>query len=128
MSLIPPGGSTFRGHVCVSDTEDEEVEITVDQTVTRLLREIRNVKELSAIYGISDEPDAQLSPSSVVSVTALGGADDRELHDVPWRLSPTEAFMVGSDVAGWSEIQKICFYFTDLERLSDATLLNSKQP
>ncbi len=51
----------------------------------------------------------KLPSASVASVTALGGTDDRELHDVTWRLSPTEAFMVGSDVAGWSEIQKICF-------------------
>ncbi len=60
MSLIPPRREHFS-RTCLRQrySKDEDVEITVDQTVTRLRDEIRNVKELSAIYGISDEPDAQ---------------------------------------------------------------------
>jgi len=118
-------GALFENMFASAILEDEDVEITVDQTVTRLRDEIRNVKELSAIYGISDEPDAQ-------------AAERLRSHPLPhWVERMTVSYMMshgGSAIRkrSWWDLtwpdgqksRKSVFTSRDLERLSDATLLN----
>lgn len=118
-------GALFEDMFASAILEDEDVEIAVDQTVTRLRDEIRNVKELSAIYGISDEPDAQ-------------AAERLRSHPLPhWVERMTVSYMTshgGSAIRkrSWWDLtwpdgqksRKSVFSSRDLERLSDATLLN----
>ncbi len=52
-------GELFEGVFASAILNPDGIESSVDHTVSRIRDEIRQVRETSAIYGISDEPDLQ---------------------------------------------------------------------
>lgn len=103
----------------------DSIESSVDHTMTRIKDEIQQVRESSAVYGISDEPDLQAAerlrthplPHWVERMTtsylnAHGGSATQKRSW--WDLSWPDGF----------EQHKCVFKSREAERLTDATLLN----
>ncbi|MBV5329909.1 MAG: DEAD/DEAH box helicase family protein [Chlorobium sp.] len=103
----------------------EDIETSVARTVTRLRDEIREVRESSAIYGLSDEPDAQ-------------AAERLRSHPLPHWVERMTVGYLGSHGGtalkkrswwdlNWPDGQeqhKCVFNSQEAERLSGSTLLN----
>ena len=101
------------------------IETSVDQTVARIRDEIQQVRESSAIYGISEEPDVQ-------------AAERLRSHPLPhWVERMTVGYLnshggtAGRKRSWWDlnwpdgqEHRKAVFSARDANRLTDATLLN----
>lgn len=103
----------------------EGIEASVEQTVTRIRDEIREVREASAIYGLSEEPDIQAAERlrshplphwvermTVAYLNSHGGAATRKRSW--WELNWPDGL----------EQRKCVFNLRDAIRLSDTTLLN----
>lgn len=101
------------------------IETSIDHTVARLRNEIQQVRESSAIYGISEEPDVQT-------------AERLRSHPLPhWVERMTVGYLnshggVASRKRSWwdlnwpdgQEHRKAVFSAREANRLTDATLLN----
>jgi superfamily II DNA or RNA helicase len=103
----------------------EGIEASVDRTVARISDQIREVREYSLIYGISDDPDIQ-------------AAERLRSHPLPhWVERMTVGYLnshggSATRKRSWWELiwpdgqthRKCVFSSREAERLSDATLLN----
>ena len=103
----------------------EGIEASVDSTVARISDQIREVRESSLIYGISDEPDVQ-------------AAERLRSHPLPhWVERMTVGYLnshggTALRKRSWWELnwpdgqeqRKCVFSSREVERLSDVTLLN----
>ncbi len=103
----------------------EGIETSVDQSVIRLREEIQRVRESSAMYGISEEPDMQV-------------AERLRFHPLPhWVERMTVGYLnsnggsASRNRSWWDlnwpdgqEHRKAVFNAREADRLTDATLLN----
>lgn len=118
-------GELFEDVFASAILNPDGIETSVDHTVARLRDEIQQVREASAIYGISEEPDVQLAerlrshplPHWVERMTvgylnSHGGAASRERSW--WDLNWPDG----------QEHRKAVFNAREADRLTDATLLN----
>lgn len=118
-------GELFEDVFASAILNPDGIETSVDHTVARLRDEIQQVREASAIYGISEEPDVQLAerlrshplPHWVERMTvgylnSHGGAASRKRSwwDLNW--------------PNGQEHRKAVFNAREADRLTDATLLN----
>ncbi len=101
------------------------IESSVEQTATRFREDIREIRDSSSIYGISDEPDAQV-------------AERLRFHPLPhWVERMTVGYLnshggKATRKRSWWELtwpdgqvyRKCVFSSREADRLSDATLLN----
>ena len=118
-------GELFEDVFASAILNPDGIETSVDHTVARLRDEIQQVREASAIYGISEEPDVQLAerlrshplPHWVERMTvgylnSHGGAASRKRSW--WDLNWPDG----------QEHRKAVFNAREADRLTDATLLN----
>lgn len=118
-------GELFEDVFASAILNPDGIETSVDHTVARLRDEIQQVREASAIYGISEEPDIQLAerlrshplPHWVERMTvgylnSHGGAASRKRSW--WDLNWPDG----------QEHRKAVFNAREADRLTDATLLN----
>ena len=118
-------GELFEGVFASAILNPDGIETFVDHTVARLRDEIQQVREASAIYGISEEPDVQAAerlrshplPHWVERMTvgylnSHGGAASRKCSW--WDLNWPDG----------QEHRKAVFNAREADRLTDATLLN----
>ena len=118
-------GELFEELFTAALLNPDSIELSVDQTMTRLREEIRKVKESSSIYDISDEPDVLV-------------AERLRSHPLPhWVERMTLSYLkaYGGDVnqkRSWWDLtwpdgqtfKKCVFTSQEAERLSDTKLLN----
>ncbi len=118
-------GELFEDVFATAILNPDGIETSVDHTVARIRNEIQQVRESSAIYGISEEPDVQT-------------AERLRLHPLPhWVERMTVSYLNSHGGAAkrnrswWDlnwpdgqEIKKCVFSVREAERLTDATLLN----
>ena len=118
-------GELFEDLFASAILKPDGIETSVDQTVARIRDEIQQVRESSAIYGISDEPDVQT-------------AERLRSHPLPhWVERMTVGYLnshggVASRKRSWwdlnwpdgQEHRKVVFNTREADRLTDATLLN----
>ncbi|MBS0299999.1 MAG: DEAD/DEAH box helicase [Proteobacteria bacterium] len=118
-------GELFEDVFVSAILNPDSIETSVDHTVARIRNEIQQVRESSAIYGISEEPDVQT-------------AERLRLHPLPhWVERMTVGYLNSYGGAAkrnrswWDlnwpdgqEIKKCVFSVREAERLTDATLLN----
>jgi len=118
-------GELFEDVFASAILNPDGIETSVDHTVARLRDEIQQVREASAIYGISEEPDVQAAerlrshplPHWVERMTvgylnSHGGAASRKRSW--WDLNWPDG----------QEHRKAVFNAREAARLTDATLLN----
>ncbi len=118
-------GELFEDVFASAILNPDGIESSVDHTVARLRDEIQQVREASAIYGISEEPDVQAAerlrshplPHWVERMTvgylnSHGGAASRKRSW--WDLNWPDG----------QEHRKAVFNAREADRLTDATLLN----
>jgi len=118
-------GELFEDVFASAIINPDGIETSVDHTVARLRDEIQQVREASAIYGISEEPDVQAAerlrshplPHWVERMTvgylnSHGGAASRKRSW--WDLNWPDG----------QEHRKAVFNAREADRLTDATLLN----
>tara|TARA_R110001592_G_scaffold165883_2_gene400508 strand:+ start:20597 stop:23500 length:2904 start_codon:yes stop_codon:yes gene_type:complete len=118
-------GEMFEDVFSSAILNPDGIETSVDHTVARLRDEIQQVRESSAIYGISEEPDVQTAerlrshplPHWVERMTvgylnSHGGAASRKRSW--WDLNWPDG----------QEHRKAVFNAREADRLTDATLLN----
>ena len=118
-------GTPEGGEPGMASIHPDGIETSVDHTVARLRDEIQQVREASAIYGISEEPDVQAAerlrshplPHWVERMTvgylnSHGGAASRKRSW--WDLNWPDG----------QEHRKAVFNAREADRLTDATLLN----
>ncbi|KAA6185875.1 helicase [Thiohalocapsa marina] len=118
-------GELFEDVFASAILNPDGIETSVDHTVARLRDEIQQVREASAIYGISEEPDVQAAerlrshplPHWVERMTvgylnSHGGAASRKRSW--WDLNWPDG----------KEHRKTVFNAREADRLTDATLLN----
>ena len=118
-------GELFEDVFASAILNPDGIETSVDHTVARLRQEIQQVREASAIYGISEEPDVQVAerlrshplPHWVERMTvgylnSHGGAASRKRSW--WDLNWPDG----------QEHRKAVFNAREADRLTDATLLN----
>lgn len=118
-------GELFEDVFASAILNPDGIETAVDHTVARLRDEIQQVREASAIYGISEEPDVQAAerlrshplPHWVERMTvgylnSHGGAASRKRSW--WDLNWPDG----------QEHRKAVFNAREADRLTDATLLN----
>jgi superfamily II DNA or RNA helicase len=118
-------GELFEDVFASAILNPDGIETSVDHTVARLREEIQQVREASAIYGISEEPDVQAAerlrshplPHWVERMTvgylnSHGGAASRKRSW--WDLNWPDG----------QEHRKAVFNAREADRLTDATLLN----
>lgn len=118
-------GELFEDVFASAILNPDGIETSVDHTVARLRDEIQQVREASAIYGISEEPDVQAAerlrshplPHWVERMTvgylnSYGGAASRKRSW--WDLNWPDG----------QEHRKAVFNAREADRLTDATLLN----
>ena len=118
-------GEMFEDMFASAILNPDGIETSVNHTVARLRNEIQQVRETSAIYGISDEPDVQAAerlrshplPHWVVRMTvgylnSHGGAASRKRSW--WELNWPDG----------QEYRKAVFNAREADRLTNATLLN----
>ena len=118
-------GELFEDVFASAILNPDGIETSVDYTVARIRDEIQQVRESSAIYGISDEPDVQTAerlrshplPHWVERMTvgylnSHGGAANRKRSW--WDLNWPDG----------QEHRKAVFNAREADRLTDATLLN----
>ncbi len=118
-------GEMFEDVFASAILNPDGIETSVDHTVARLRDEIQQVREASAIYGISEEPDVQAAerlrshplPHWVERMTvgylnSHGGAASRKRSW--WDLNWPDG----------QEHRKAVFNAREADRLTDATLLN----
>ena len=118
-------GELFEDVFASAILNPDGIETSVDHTVARLREEIQQVREASAIYGISEEPDVQAAerlrshplPHWVERMTvgylnSHGGAASRKRSW--WDLNWPDG----------QEHRKAVFTAREADRLTDATLLN----
>jgi len=118
-------GELFEDVFASAILNPDGIETSVDHTVARLRDEIQQVREASAIYGISEEPDVQ-------------AAERLRSHPLPhWVERMTVGYLnshggVASRKRSWwdlnwpdgQEHRKAVFNAREADRLTDATLLN----
>jgi superfamily II DNA or RNA helicase len=118
-------GELFEDVFASAILNPDGIELSVDQTVSRIRDEIRQVRESSAIYGISEEPDIQ-------------SAERLRTHPLPhWVERMTVGYLnshggVATRKRSWwdlnwpdgQEQRKCVFSAREVDRLTDATLLN----
>lgn len=118
-------GELFEDVFASAILNPDGIETSVDHTVTRIRDEIQQVRESSAIYGISEEPDVQ-------------AADRLRSHPLPhWVERMTVGYLnshggTASRKRSWwdlnwpdgQEHRKAVFNAREADRLTDATLLN----
>jgi superfamily II DNA or RNA helicase len=118
-------GELFEDVFAAAILNPDGIESSVDQTVSRFREEIRQVRESSAIYGISEEPDIQM-------------AERLRTHPLPhWVERMTVGYLnshggVAIRKRSWWDLnwpdgqeQRKCVFSTrEADRLTDATLLN----
>ena len=118
-------GTPEGGEPGMASTNPDGIETSVEHTVARIRDEIQQVRESSAIYGISEEPDVQTAerlrshplPHWVERMTvgylnSHGGAASRKRSW--WDLNWPDG----------QEHRKAVFSAREADRLTDATLLN----
>lgn len=118
-------GELFEDVFASAILNPDGIETSIDRTVARLRDEIQKVRESSAIYGISEEPDVQAAerlrshplPHWVERMTvgylnSHGGAASRKRSW--WDLNWPDG----------QEHRKAVFNAREADRLTDATLLN----
>ncbi|CDQ10173.1 Virulence associated protein [Acidithiobacillus ferrivorans] len=118
-------GELFEDVFASAILNPDGIETSVDHTVARIRDEIQQVRESSAIYGISEEPDVQAAerlrshplPHWVERMTvgylnSHGGAASRKRSW--WDLNWPDG----------QEHRKAVFSAREADRLTDATLLN----
>lgn len=118
-------GELFEDVFASAILNPDGIETSVDNTVARIRDEIQQVRESSAIYGISEEPDVQTAerlrshplPHWVERMTvgylnSHGGAASRKRSW--WDLNWPDG----------QEHRKAVFSAREADRLTDATLLN----
>jgi hypothetical protein len=118
-------GELFEDVFASAILNPDGIELSVDQAVSRIRDEIQQVRESSAIYGISEEPDMQTAerlrshplPHWVERMTvgylnSHGGAAIRKRSW--WDLNWPDG----------QEQRKCVFSAREADRLTDATLLN----
>ena len=118
-------GELFEDVFASAILNPDDIETSVDHTVARLRDEIQQVREASAIYGFSEEPDVQAAerlrshplPHWVERMTvgylnSHGGAASRKRSW--WDLNWPDG----------QEHRKAVFNAREADRLTDATLLN----
>jgi superfamily II DNA or RNA helicase len=118
-------GELFEDVFAQAILDPDGIETSVDHTVARLRDEMQRVRESSAIYGISEEPDVQAAerlrshplPHWVERMTvgylnSHGGAANRKRSW--WDLNWPDG----------QEHRKAVFNAREADRLTDATLLN----
>lgn len=143
-------GELFEDVFAQAFVNPDGIEATVDHTVARIRDEIQQVRESSAIYGISEEPDVQAAerlrshplPHWVERMTvgylnSHGGAANRKRSwwDLNWpdgqehrtnrqdsRFGRTAGAPAGGE-PGVASIKAV-FNAREADRLTDATLLN----
>jgi len=117
-------GELFEDVFASAFRNPDGIESSVDQTVARIRDEIREVRESSSIYGISDEPDVQ-------------AAEHLRSHPLPhWVERMTVGYLnshggTATRKRSWWELnwpdgqeqRKCVFSSREADRLSDATLL-----
>jgi hypothetical protein len=118
-------GELFEDMFTQAFVNPDGIDISVDQTVTRIRDEIQHVRLASSIFGISEEPDVQLAERlrshplphwvermTVGYINSHGGAAKRKRSwwDINW--------------PDGQEHHKAVFNAHEAERLSDAVLLN----
>jgi len=118
-------GELFEDVFAAAILNPDGIETSVDQTLARFRDEIQHVRESSAIYGISEEPDVQ-------------AAERLRSHPLPhWVERMTVSYLisnggVASRKRSWwdlswpdgQEHRKCVFNAREADRLTDATLLN----
>lgn len=118
-------GELFEDVFASAILNPDGIETSVDHTVARLRDEIQQVREASAIYGISEEPDVQ-------------AAERLRSHPLPhWVERMTVGYLnfhggAASRKRSWwdlnwpdgQEHRKAVFNAREADRLTDATLLN----
>ncbi|PTN37337.1 DEAD/DEAH box helicase [Desulfonatronum sp. SC1] len=118
-------GELFEDVFTTAILNPDGIETSVDHTVARIRDEIQHVRESSAIFGISEEPDVQ-------------AAERLRSHPLPhWVERMTVGYLNSHGGAvtrkrswwdlGWPDGQqhrKCVFSAREAERLTDATLLN----
>lgn len=118
-------GELFEDVFASAILNPDGIETSVDHTVARLRDEIQQVRESSAIYGISEEPDVQT-------------AERLRTHPLPhWVERMTIGYLnshggVANRKRSWwdlnwpdgQEHRKAVFNAREADRLADATLLN----
>ncbi|MCG7969979.1 MAG: DEAD/DEAH box helicase [Candidatus Thiodiazotropha taylori] len=118
-------GELFEDVFASAILNPDGIETTVDHTMARIRDEIQQVRESSAIYGMSEEPDVQV-------------ADRLRSHPLPhWVERMTVGYLnshggTASRKRSWwdlnwpdgQEHRKAVFNAREAERLTDATLLN----
>ncbi|MCQ2034358.1 DEAD/DEAH box helicase [Stutzerimonas kunmingensis] len=118
-------GEMFEDVFASAILNPDGIETSVDHTVARLRDEIQQVREASAIYGISEEPDVQ-------------AAERLRSHPLPhWVERMTVGYLnshggAASRKRSWWELnwpdgqehRKAVFNAREADRLADATLLN----
>ena len=118
-------GELFEDVFASAILNPDGIETSVDYTVARIRDEIQQVRESSAIYGISEEPDVQT-------------AERLRSHPLPhWVERMTVGYLnshggVANRKRSWwdlnwpdgQEHRKCVFSAREADRLSDATLLN----
>ena len=118
-------GELFEDVFASAILNPDGIETSVDHTVARLRDEIQQVREASAIYGISEEPDVQAAERlrshplshwvermTVGYLNSHGGAASRKRSW--WDLNWPDG----------QEHRKALFNAREADRLTDATLLN----
>ncbi|MDO9067090.1 MAG: helicase-related protein [Deltaproteobacteria bacterium] len=118
-------GELFEDVFTAAILNPEGIESSVDQTVSRIRDEILQVRESSAIYSISEEPDIQMAERlrthplpywvermTVGYLNSHGGAATRKRSW--WDLNWPDG----------QEQRKCVFSAREADRLTDATLLN----
>jgi len=118
-------GELFEDMFASAILNPDGIETSVEHTVARIRDEIQQVRESSAIYGISEEPDVQT-------------AERLRSHPLPhWVERMTVGYLnshggVASRKRSWwdlnwpdgQEHRKAVFSAREADRLTDATLLN----
>ena len=118
-------GELFEDVFASAILDPDGIETSVDNTVARIRNEIQQVRESSAIYGISEEPDVQI-------------AEHLRSHPLPhWVERMTVGYLnshggVAIRKRSWWELSwpdgqeqhKCVFSAREADRLTDATLLN----
>lgn len=118
-------GELFEDVFASAILNPENIETSVDQTVERIRDEIRQTRETSSIYGISEEVDVQ-------------AAEQLRSHPLPyWVEQMTVGYLNSSGglakrKRSWwdllwpdgSEMRKCVFNARDADRLTDASLIN----
>lgn len=118
-------GEMFEGMFSSAFLNPNDIETSVDHAIARLRTEIQQERETSALYGISEEPDAQ-------------AAERLRFHPLPhWLERMTVGYLkshggIASRKRSWWELiwpdgqthRKAVFNAREAARLTDVTLLN----